>query len=59
MVKLEKIKAVGKEDAQDALTHFFQMKPQKSVSEEWKKKEFFNMNYGINRRDIPPNILYL
>ena len=39
MVKLEKIKAVGKEDAQDALIHFFQMKPQKNVSEEWKKKE--------------------
>ena len=39
MVRLEEIKAVGKEDAQDALIHFFQMKPQKSVSEEWKKKE--------------------
>ena len=39
MVRLEEIKAVGKEDAQDALIHFFQMKPRKSVSEEWKKKE--------------------
>ena len=39
MVKLEKIKAVGKEDVQDALIIFFQMKPQKSASEEWKKKE--------------------
>ena len=39
MVKLEKIKAVGKEDAQDALIHFFQMKLRKNVSEEWKKKE--------------------
>ena len=42
MVKLEKIKAVGKEDAQDALIHFFQMKPQKNVSEEWKKKKVLN-----------------
>ena len=39
MVRLEEIKVVGKEDAQDALIHFFQMKPQKSVSKEWKKKE--------------------
>ena len=39
MVRLEEIKVVGKEDAQDALIHFFQMKPRKSASEEWKKKE--------------------
>ena len=39
MVRLEEIKAVGKEDAQVALIHFFQMKPRKSASEEWKKKE--------------------
>ena len=39
MVRLEEIKEVGKEDAQVALIHFFQMKPRKSVSEEWKKKE--------------------
>ena len=39
MVRLEEIKADGKEDAQDALIHFFQMKPRQSASEERKKKK--------------------